>query len=123
MAALPEPVLRFIGKYIDSVALLETLLVLRGMPEKTWAVEEIAGARLISGEMARSLLTKLSAAKLVVSEPAGFRYAASADVAPVVDELAGLYGSHLHTVVAAIYGADNRSATTLSDAFRIRRSK
>ena len=123
MSELPQPVLRFIGKYIDSVALLETLLVLRGMPEKTWSVEEIARARLISEEMARSLLTKLSAAKLAASEPTGFRYDAQAEVAPVIDELADLYGSRLHTVVAAIYGGDSRSATALSDAFRIRRSK
>jgi hypothetical protein len=123
MANLPEPVLRFIARYIDSAALLEVLLVLRGLPEKSWTVEEIARARLINDEMARSFLTKLSAAKLVRSEAEGFRYDPPAAVAPVIDEVAVLYGSRMHTVVAAIYGGDSKSATTLSDAFRIRRSK
>jgi hypothetical protein len=121
-ADLPPEVRAFIARHIDSASLLDALLLLRAAPEKAWSAAEVARALVTTESLAADQLNKLLASGLVVEQGDGVRFRPGAD-GSTVDELAECYAKRRHTVVGAIYGSDVRSATTLSDAFRIRRRK
>ena len=57
---IPSEIREFIDAYIDSVAQLEALLLLRRDPEVTWDAESTAGRLYISSEEAAALLKKLA---------------------------------------------------------------
>jgi len=119
---ISDEVRRFIAEHIDSVSLLDVLLLLRAAPDKAWTADEVSRALVTGEELAESQLATLVRHRLAVSEREGFRYAGGAR-AEVVDDLAECYAKRRHTVIGLIYGADQRSATALADAFRIRRRK
>ena len=119
---LPPDVRAFIARHVDSASLLDVLLLLRAAPEKSWTAAEVARALVTAEGLATDQLRKLLAAGLVVEHEGGVRFRPGGEAA-TIDELAECYAKRRHTVVGVIYGSDARSATTLSEAFRIRRRK
>lgn len=119
---VPLSVRQFVVERIASVGILDVLLLLRATPEKTWTTKELGRATVTSEAIAQDHLEQLARHALVRADGDGYVYAPGDD-ADVVDELADAYARRRHTVIGIIYGADNRQATTLSNAFRVRKRK
>lgn len=118
---VPEGVRRFIARHVDSISLLDVLLLLRAVPGKRWTATEV-GAALVTGEQpAAGHLEQLHTSGLVSREENEFLYAPSAEDGTAVDELAECYARRRHTVIGLIANSTNRSAVSLADAFRFRR--
>ena len=121
-ADLPESVRRFVAAHIDAVSLLDVLLLLRAAPDKAWTAAETARALVSTEAIAATSLERLARDRLARRDEDGYRYAPGRD-ADAVEQLADCYAKRRHTVVALIYGSDVRQATTLADAFSLRRRK
>jgi hypothetical protein len=120
-AEIPSDVRHFILEHIESVSLLEVLLLLRAAPDKRWTAAEV-GRALVSGETpAASQLETLRRHRLAVETDGEYRYAPPPDQQATVDALAECFARRRHTVIGIIFGAGERSATALADAFRLRR--
>jgi hypothetical protein len=122
-AEIPEHVRRFIAQHVDSISLLDVLLLLRAVPDKRWTPQEV-GRALVTGEkLAAGQLEHLEKHGLVSEEDGAFLYSPGATDRASVDELAECYARRRHTVIGLIVNATNRSATSLADAFRLRGRK
>ena len=119
---LPSSVRRFIAEHIESVGELELLLLLAAAPDKLWTPEELGRALVTGEEAAHTHLARLVAHGLVTDRGGTFAFTAGPK-ATAVDELAECYAKRRHSVIGVIYGSDERGATTISDAFRVRRRK
>jgi biotin operon repressor len=118
---IPADVRQFLAEHIDSVGVLDVLLLLRAAPEKPWSAVEV-GRALVTGETAAAThLERLRAHRLAVDVDGAYRYAPPLDQEATVDALAECFTRRRHTVIGLIYGGGERSATTLANAFRLRR--
>lgn len=117
---IPDAVRRFIAAHVDSVSLLDVLLLLRAAPDKWWTAPETARALVTAEPMADAHLRRLASERLAEAGDEGFRYR-PAGAAQTVDLLADHFARRRHTVIALIYRSDARQAATLSDAFKLRR--
>ena len=119
---LPVPVRRFIADHVDSVGLLEMLLLLRAAPDKSWTSAELARALVTNQELAEQQLAVLAGHGLVTGRDGAFDFAPGHH-AEALEGLAEAYARRRHTVIGVIYGTDSRDANTIADAFRVRRRK
>jgi hypothetical protein len=121
---IPEPVRRFLAERIESVSLLDALLLLRATPDKAWTGAEL-GRALVTGERpASAQLEQLRGQKLVVLQDDAYRYSPSPGDGRTIDTLAECYARRRHTVIGLIYGGGRgRAPQSLADAFRIRREE
>jgi hypothetical protein len=112
----------FILKYIDSVAQIEALLLVRSNPEESWDVSRIA-ARLYIGEAAAAdALGHLCADGLLNLVDATYRFeGVSPTNARLIEELQTIYARELITVTNIIH-AKPRRIRSFADAFRFRKS-
>ena len=125
MAIEPIPIdLReFILEYIDSIAQLEALLLLRRHPDKTWDAGSVAGRLYISVREASELLTRLSDDGFLIFSDACYRFSAqSAEQRQMVDQLADAYSHHLIHITNMIHSKPRR-IREFSDAFRFRKDR
>ena len=119
---IPDEVRRFIAAHIDSVSLLDVLLLLRAAPDKDWTPAETGRALVTSESVAETHLRQLERQGLVKAGEGGFRYTPGGEAASI-EGLADCYAKRRHKVIALVYGSDVRQATTLADAFTLRRKK
>jgi hypothetical protein len=122
-ADIPAQVRTFLAAHIDSVSLLDTLLLVRAVPEKPWTASEVARALVTSDSLAAGQLDHLRRHELLRPTENGLSYAPSAEQAATVDALADCYARRRHTVIGMIYRPANRSASSLADAFRFKRDE
>lgn len=124
---IPADVRAFVLAYIDSIAQLEALLLLRGRPQPEWTVAEVAQRLYISEEQTAAVLARLVADSLVVSSPTPpVRFAfrpASAELAGAVDRLADTYRGHLVPVTNLVHSKPKTRIREFADAFRIRKDE
>jgi hypothetical protein len=118
---IPSDVRHFILEHIDSVTLLDVLLLLRAAPHKPWTAAEVGRALVIGETPATIQLETLRRHRFAVEDHEEYRYAPPVDQEATVDALAECYARRRHTVIGIIFGATERSATALADAFRLRR--
>jgi hypothetical protein len=119
---VPADVYVFIQRYIDSVAQLEAILLLRSTPDQGWDAAGVA-KRLYApeGEIAE-VLSRLAADSLIVFKDGLFRYDCPADLRRKVDDLAGVYARHLIAVTNIIH-AKPRRIREFADAFKFRKDR
>lgn len=125
MAVEPVPgeVRDFILRYIDSVAQLEALLLLRGNPDERWDVGTAAKRLYASEEETAGVLTQLCEDGLLSASDGVYRYdCATADLRDIVDRLADVYSRHLIPVTNIIH-AKPRRIRQFADAFRFRKDR
>lgn len=124
---IPEAVLLFLQREIESVRELETLLALRA--SSTTVTAESLAARMRSGaRWTEQQLEGLHAKGLVAISAAGegppcYGYAPrTAELEAIVDAVADAYDRRRSTVVRVAFGDSGQDVLrTFSDAFRIRR--
>jgi predicted ArsR family transcriptional regulator len=101
---IPEEVLRFIERRIDSVPHMEALLLLWEAPARQWSDAEIAARVYVSSEQARKVLTDLARSGLIdQSAPAGFVYNCAWDESNLMKKVAAAYRRHLVHVSGLIH--------------------
>jgi hypothetical protein len=121
-SGLPRSVERFIEQRLDSVALLETLLLVRAAPGRAWTAADVAHALVTRPEHAGAMLGQLAEHDLLAVDGAAYRYAPG-DLAADVEALAEAYATRRPTVIGLIFAPRDAGAEALADAFRIRRRR
>jgi hypothetical protein len=119
-SGLPVAVERFIAQRIDSVALLEALLLVRAAPDRAWTAEDVGRALVTRPDHGQALLAQLVDQDLVVADGPTYHYAPG-DLAADVDALAECYATRRPTVVGLVFAPRDSDAQALADAFRLRR--
>ena len=120
-SGIPPAVERFIAQRIDSVALLETLLLVRAAPDRRWTPDDVGRALVTRPEHAGAMLGQLAGAALLSADGDGaYRYTPG-DLARDVDALAEAYATRRPTVIGLVFAPRNTQAEALADAFRFRR--
>lgn len=112
---------RFIAQYIDSVAALEALLLLRATPHETWEISRVASRLYITEAETGRVLDRLCRDGLLVVNDEGYRYECKTnELQRAVDEISGLYTQHLIPITNMIH-AKSRRIREFADAFRFRK--
>jgi DNA-binding MarR family transcriptional regulator len=121
----PVEIEQFIGQHIESLAQLESLLLMRREPERTWNCEDLARQLYVTPDVCTGIIADLERRGFVVRETSDagrFRYrSADASIDALIDQLADLYHQRRVAVITQIYSKPVKKVQTFADAFRLRR--
>jgi hypothetical protein len=122
-ADLPQGVKEFVLRYIDSVAELEALLLLRAEPGP-WSQPALAERLYVDEPVADHVLAALHNRGLVSRADDGFRYSPQSD-APhrAVEGLADSYARCLIMITRFIHSKPRSALLEFADAFKLREGK
>jgi hypothetical protein len=84
---IPDEVRDFVARYIDLIAELETLLLVRRERAALWNAARIGERLYIAESAASDLLAKLAGDGLIAHDPTGYRYGPDADLPVLVDKV------------------------------------
>jgi hypothetical protein len=120
---VPAELREFILRYIDSVAHLEALLLLRANPQTPWEVSTVAARLYTADKQAAEVLAQLCNDGLLVCENGLYRYAnQSAENVAMIDGLATAYAKQLIPITNLIHGKPRR-IRQFADAFKFRKDR
>lgn len=121
--SIPADVGDFILKYIDSIAELEALLLMRSNMHEAWDAKRLAQRIYTSEQEAIELLARLAGDGFLAITDGTFRYECN-DLAQreLVDKLAGIYSRQLIPVTKLIH-AKPRRIRQFADAFKFRKER
>lgn len=124
---IPDDVLRFIERRIDSVPHLETLLLLRDHPEVSWSDGAVAARVYVSREKARDILGDLSRNGLIGParhSPELYSYSQGWDEVNVMEKVAETYRHHLIGLSRIIHEkAGSAAVQDFARAFQFKREE
>ncbi len=110
-APFSDELVAFIQEVVDSVELVEVLLLLAAAPQTTFTVEDVARRLATSMDSVRLRLEYLSRIALVHASEGRHRFApATAKRARLVADLGVAYRSHRVRVIDIIFGASEPPA-------------
>ncbi len=122
---IPEEVKKFIAERIDSVELLEVLLLLRAKPEQEWSADEVSRELRSSSVAIGKRLADLHARELLfLNEASTLRYRynpRTKNLIVVVDALARAYELSRARVIDLIFSKPTDKLRHFSDAFKLRK--
>lgn len=113
----------FLARYIDSVELLEVLLLARAAPDKKWSTSEVARALTLTAESANLRLRQLAGRGLLRAdlEAETFVYSPESDeLDSTIDAVAEAYAKRRTSVIGLIFSGPSDSVRGFADAFRLR---
>ncbi len=119
-------VLKFIAEKIDTVAELETLLILSDDEHRQWSAQEIAARLYTHPANAIRVLESLSRRDLVASggTPAQFRFSpAHNDDRKAFAEVADAYRRNLVAITTFIHSKASASVTEFARAFDLKKDQ
>jgi len=120
---VPDALRDFINRYIDSIAQLEALLMLRSSPAEGWDAGKIAKRLYIGEQEAAEVLARLSGDGFLSCTEGVYRYSCSVpEQQSMVDQLAAVYSRHLIPVTNLIH-AKPRRIREFADAFKFRKDR
>ena len=118
---IPADLRDFILRYIDSVAHLEALLLLRANPETAWGAAAVAARLYSSAEQADEVLAQLCDEHLLVCENGLYRYGGQPpENIAMIDRLAASYAKQLIPITNLIHSKPRR-IRQFADAFKFRK--
>lgn len=113
----------FLARYIDSVAQLEALLLLRNNPSQTWSADAVAKRLYTSDEESAALLARLCDDGFLARSLQDYRYACQTpELAAAVDRLAEGYKEQLIPITQLIH-AKPRRIREFADAFKLKKDQ
>jgi len=118
-ARISEKTRNFIFQHVDSVELVEILLLFHGAPQEAWTAEQIAKELRSSANSIEKRLTVLRNLGLITetAEPNQFCYQTKDEgQAKIVDELSLAYRVHRHRILEIIF-SPSKKARDFADAF------
>jgi hypothetical protein len=120
---VPGDLRDFIVRYIDSIAQLEALLLLRANPADEWTPAEVAARLYTSEQDAAEVLARLCDDALAFCNKGIYRFGCeTTELRDLVDRLAEAYSQHLIPVTNMIH-AKPRRIRQFADAFKFRKDK
>lgn len=118
---IPTDIRDFILRHIDSVAQLEALLLLRGNPNETWDIANVARRLYGNEQEIAELLTRLREDGLLAASNDVYRYeSATPEQRDIVDRLAAIYSRHLIPITNMIHSKPRR-IRQFAEAFKFRK--
>jgi hypothetical protein len=122
---IPEHVRSFIANHVDSLELIDVLLLLKRQRDREWTADEVSQRLYTSPRSAANRLEALRASGICsVAEGAArasYRYAPStAGLERAIDDLEPVYATHRTTVIELVFSKPSSSIRTFADAFRVR---
>jgi hypothetical protein len=116
---------QFIAQHIESLAQLETLLLMRQDPERQWDCAELSRLLYITPDMCGGLVSDL-VQRGFVGRVAGaegrYQYQpANPDFDRLLGDLSAIYHDRRVAVITQIYSRPQKKVQTFADAFRLRR--
>jgi hypothetical protein len=124
-AEIPDNVLRFIEKHIDTVPHLEALLLLWEYPAQSWSQEEVARRIYVEEDAAIAILEHLTRQRLIEREegkPRSFRYVPEESSATIAD-LAGAYRRRVVQIATLIHSRGSSSVREFARAFDLKKDR
>jgi hypothetical protein len=122
---LPDEVKAFLLSYIDSIAQLGALLLLRAHADLAWSADMLALRLYIPVQETAAILARLCADGFLTahdSEPLLCQYHCPArDQAHLVDQVAILYTKYLIPITHLIHAKPRTRVQGFADAFRFRK--
>jgi hypothetical protein len=122
---IPREVQRFVAERIDSVGLLEVLLLLESDPARTWSVPEVSAALRSERTWAEVQLEYLRVEGLLLADGQEPRYRydpVRPEVEPAVAWLADAFETRRADVIKLIFSQrPSERLRAFSEAFRLRR--
>lgn len=121
---LPSDVRQFIAHQIESVAQLETLLLVRRDSQRLWNAEELARQLYISEKMCSDMLDDLERRRYLVRDPVSksVRYeCADPEADAILAALEDLYRERRVAIISEIHSNPVSKVQTFADAFRLRK--
>jgi hypothetical protein len=112
--SVPDDIRDMIGRHIDSVIQLETLLFLRAHSRENWKVASIAERLYAPEPEIECALAGLCEHGFIAREYDGYRYECSDEHRLTVDRLAGAYARHLVPLTNFIHAKSRDHRTSLS---------
>ena len=121
---IPADIRQFVLVRIDSIGVLEALLLLRDSPDTFWEDAAVAQRLYLGTEQGRSILSRLEAAELLISQGEGtnrhWRYRPkSGDLREMVDRLAYYYTKHLVPISNLVHEKSKIRIQEFSRAFEL----
>jgi hypothetical protein len=110
----------FIARYIDSVAELEALLLLRNNPARKWTLAEIAQRLYTSETETNVALLRLCSDGMAACHDDLYQYGCSPALAQMVDRLAEAYRHQLIPITNLIHSKPRR-IREFADAFKLKK--
>jgi hypothetical protein len=114
---------QFVAQHVESLAQLETMLLLHRDAQRQWTCVELARELYLSPDVCQTIVLDLERRRLAVRDETGerFRYAAvDAHVDRLVAQLADVYRDRRVAVITEIYSRPLNKVQTFADAFRLR---
>lgn len=125
MSDLPAEVKQWIDRQIETLAHLETLLLLREAPECTMSVDQIAKALYVPIASATVVLRELErrgTVRIAANAPLSFQLQpADESTERIIEQLAQLYVERRVAVISHIYSKSTSKVQTFADAFRLKK--
>jgi hypothetical protein len=126
-ALIPDDVQAFLLKYIDSIAQLEALLLMRANASLVWVAETLASRLYITPQDTAVLLERLRTdgfLEALPNPPSSYQYhPTSNELAHMVDRVADLYAKYLIPVTNLIHAKPRTRVQEFADAFRLRKGE
>jgi hypothetical protein len=125
-SGIPAHVLRFLEGNIDTVAQLETLLMMSEEPDRGWLVADVASRNYIAEQRATDTLNALQRRGLVssVDSPPRFRFDPATDeVRALVADLARSYQKNLSRITVFIHAKPSASIKEFARAFDLKKDR
>jgi hypothetical protein len=121
--SIPDDLVDFISRHVDSVTELEALLLLRRDPAERWDARKAATRLYTTEEEAPTVLARLQQDALLAREGGAFWFdCEDAELEGRVSRLAELYRTHLIPITNLIH-AKPRRIREFADAFRFRQGR
>jgi hypothetical protein len=122
----PAELKQFIAQYVESLAQLEALLILRQDSQKQWNSPELAQRLYITPDMCEAILVDLERRGFAARAADGqaFRYQPrDRALDQLVGDLGTIYQQRRVAVITEIYSKPVTKVQTFADAFRLRREE
>ena len=125
-ADIPAVVLEFVLKRIDTVAELETLLIMSAEESRQWTAEEIAARIYVAKPSAAAVLHSLQTRRLIAADEAGalFRFSpASEEERQTIAQTAIAYRAHLIPIATLIHKKASGPVQEFARAFSLKKDE
>jgi hypothetical protein len=125
-ADIPAAVLQFVLKRIDTVAELETLLIMSAEETREWSVDDIAARIYVANPSAAAVLHALRARRLITGDEAGVRFSytpASEEERQMILQTAIAYRTHLIPIATLIHKKASGPVHEFARAFNLKKDE
>jgi hypothetical protein len=120
----PAELKQFIAQYVESLAQLEALLILRQEQPSRWKSAELAIRLYITPDMCEAILVNLRQHGFSDQDANGYYYhPRRPEMDRTLADLSAMYQQRRVAVITEIYSKPVNKVQTFADAFRLRREE